>query len=156
MSKRATGSSILTANRLSDGSVVFLDFEGAWNESIDIALVARTTPEVAELEARGAFDAAQNIVVEPYLVEVREAEGRLVPIRQRERVRAGGPSILDDVPGYVSPSPRASLTSPPAASARGEGWGEGRPQLPSEPVAAPHPDPLPMKNGEREAVVQAA
>ena len=104
MSKRATGSSILTANRLSDGSVVFLDFEGAWNESIDIALVARTTPEVAELEARGAFDAAQNIVVEPYLVEVREAEGRLVPIRQRERVRAGGPSILDDVPGYVAPA----------------------------------------------------
>lgn len=112
MSKRAIGSSILTANRLSDGRAVFLDFEGAWNESIDIALVARIAQEVAELESRGAFDAALNLVVEPYLVEVREAEGRLVPIRQRERVRAGGPSILDDVPGYVSPA------------------------------AAPHPDPL--------------
>ena len=104
MSKRAIGSSILTANRLSDGSVVFLDFEGAWNESIDIALVARTTPEVAELESRGAFDATLNIVVEPYLVEVRESEGRLVPIRQRERVRAAGPSMLGDVPGYVAPA----------------------------------------------------
>ncbi len=104
MSKRAIGSSILTANRLSDGRSVFLDFEGAWNESIDIALVARTTQEVAELESRGAFDAGHNLVVDPYLVEVREAEGRLIPTRQRERVRAGGPSILDDVPGYVAPA----------------------------------------------------
>jgi hypothetical protein len=126
MSKRLIGSSVLTANRLSDGQVVFLDFEGAWGESIDIALAARTTQEIAELEARGAFDAAQNIVVEPYLVEVREAEGCLVPVRQRERVRAGGPSMLDAVPGYVAPG------------------------------AAPHPDPLPMKNGEREAAVRAA
>jgi hypothetical protein len=126
MSKRATGSSILTANRLSDGSVVFLDFEGAWHESIDIALVARTTQELAELEARGAFDAAQDLVVEPYLVEVRETEGRLVPIRQRERVRAGGPSILDDVPGYVAPS-----------------------------VFGAAPLPLPTKTGERATVVQA-
>jgi hypothetical protein len=126
MSKRPTGSSVLTANRLSDGQVVFLDFEGAWGESIDIALAARTTQEIAELEARGAFDAAQNLIVEPYLVEVREAEGCLVPVRQRERVRAGGPSMLDDVPGYVAPG------------------------------AAPHPDPLSMNSGEREAVVQAA
>jgi hypothetical protein len=104
MSKRTNGSSVLTANRLSDGRAVFLDFEGAWGESIDIALAARTTQEIAELEARGAFDAAQNLVVEPYLVEVRETEGRLVPVRQRERVRAGGPSILDDVPGYLAPA----------------------------------------------------
>jgi hypothetical protein len=103
MSKRSTGSSILTANRLSDGRAVFLDFEGAWNESIDVALVARTSQELTELEARGAFDAAQNLVVEPYLVEVRETDGCLVPVRQRERVRAGGPSILNDVPGYAAP-----------------------------------------------------
>ena len=104
MSKRANASSILTANRLSDGRAVFLDFEGAWGESIDIAVVGRTVEEVAQLEARGSFDSAQNLVVEPYLVEVREAEGRLVPIRQRERVRAAGPSMLDDVPGYVAPA----------------------------------------------------
>jgi hypothetical protein len=104
MSKRANGYSILTANRLSDGRVVFLDFEGGWHERIDVALVARTTEEAAELETRGAVDVAQNLIVEPYLVEVREAEGQLLPIRQRERVRAGGPSVLDDVPGYVSPT----------------------------------------------------
>ena len=55
------------------------------------------------LEDRGAYDAAHNLVVEPYLVEIREVAGRIEPIRYRERVRAGGPTILDDVPGYVSP-----------------------------------------------------
>ena len=118
MSKRSIGSSILTANRLSDGRAVFLDFEGAWNESIDIAVVARTVEEVAQLEARGGFDAAQNLIVEPYLVEVREAHGRLLPVRQRERVRAGGPSILDDVPGYVAPDSANHSSSLPACEER--------------------------------------
>jgi hypothetical protein len=118
MSKRSIGSSILTANRLSDGRAVFLDFEGAWNESIDIAVVARTVEEVAQLEARGGFDAAHNLIVEPYLVEVREAGGRLLPVRQRERVRAGGPSILDDVPGYVAPGATHHPGSLPASEER--------------------------------------
>src|SRR5262245_4010806 len=39
----------------------------------------------------------------------------------------------------------------PSPRWRGEGWGEGQKQTPHvEHVAAPHPDPLPMKNGERE------
>jgi error-prone DNA polymerase len=51
----------------------------------------------------------------------------------------------------VTPSPRATLTSPPAPSARGEGLGEGQPHTPSsEPRAAPHPNPLPA-SGERES-----
>lgn len=94
---------VLTANRLGDGIVVFLDFEGAWSERLDEAIVARSPDEVKALEDRGAYDAARNLVVEPYLVEVREDGGRLVPLRTRERVRALGPSILDDVPGYVAP-----------------------------------------------------
>jgi hypothetical protein len=123
--------SVLTANRLGDGIVVFLDFEGAWNENLAEAVVARSPDEVKALEDRGAYDAARNIVVEPYLVEVREAAGRLTPIRHRERVRAAGPSILDDVPGYspALPSPRFS---------RGEGQGEGQSQAP-EQASAPQP-----------------
>jgi Protein of unknown function (DUF2849) len=130
--------SVLTANRLGDGIVVFLDFEGAWSERLDEAIVARSPDEVKALEDRGAYDAAHNLVVEPYLVEVREDGGRLVPLRTRERVRALGPSILDDVPGYVPPSPRL----------RGEGRGEGQRQTPAQ-ASAPHPEPLPVMNGER-------
>ena len=95
--------SVLTANRLGDGIVVFLDFEGAWSEKIAEALAARSPDEVRQLQDRGAHDAAHNLVVEPYLMEVREAGGSLIPIRYRERVRVSGPTILDDVPGYVEP-----------------------------------------------------
>ena len=104
MSKNAPQRSILTANRLGDGAVIFLDFEGAWSEAIDEALVALSPDEVRALEDRGAYDSAHNLVVEPYLVEIREVAGRIEPVRYRERVRAGGPTILDDVPGYVSPA----------------------------------------------------
>ena len=68
-------------------------------------------------EDRGAYDAARNLVVEPYLVEVREADGSLTPIRYRERVRVAGPSILDDVPGYSLPLPLAGRGSATNAGA---------------------------------------
>jgi hypothetical protein len=140
--------SVLTANRLGDGIVVFLDFEGAWSENIAEALAARSPDEVRQLQDRGTHDAAHNLVVEPYLIEVREAGGSLVPIRYRERVRVAGPTILDDVPGYVEPS------SPSARSSRAEDRGEGQ----RHPAArVPHPNPSPVRNdGEREHLVEAA
>jgi hypothetical protein len=98
--------SVLTGNRLSDGIVVFLDFEGAWSETLAEAVVARSPDEVRALKDRGAYDAARNVVVEPCLIEVRETAGGLLPIRYRERVRATGPSVLDDVPGYRKPASR--------------------------------------------------
>jgi len=104
MSKKAASLSVLTANRLSDGVAVFLDFEGAWSTIFAEATVASSPDEVRALEDRGSYDAQRNIIVEPYLVEVREISGVLVPVRQRERVRAAGPSILGDVPGYVAPA----------------------------------------------------
>jgi hypothetical protein len=129
MSKSAPTVSILTANRLSDGAVVFLDFDGVWAETFKGAVVARTPDEVRALESRGAFDAARNIVVEPYLIEMHDVGGSLVPVRFRERVRLAGPSILDDVPGYVAstlPSPRS----------RGESQGEGPPHTAVQAEAA--------------------
>ncbi len=155
MSKRTPAASVLTANRLHDGIVVFLGSDGAWVEEIDGAAVARSSEEARELQVHGARDSARNLVVEPYLAEVREIGGRLLPVRQRERMRVDGPSILDDVPGY-SPSPRATPTLPRAPTARGEGRGEGRGQAPTSAiVAAPHPSPLPA-SGEREPGAEAA
>ena len=103
MSKSAPTASVLTANRLGDGVVVFLDFQGAWSEVLAAAAVARTPDEVRALQDRGAHDASRNLVVEPAIVEVRETTSGLVPVRYRERVRAAGPTILANVPGYVAP-----------------------------------------------------
>ena len=149
MSKATPQISVLTANRLTDGVVVFLGNNGDWIEGIGHAVVARSPEEARALEAQGARDTARNVVVDAYLVEVREAADGLVPIRTRERVRVAGPSILGDVPGY-SPSPHRS-------SRWGEGRGERQRQTQaSEQGAAPHPNPLPVKNGERESRASAA
>ena len=104
MSKNAAKHSVLTANRLGDGTIVYLDFEGAWSENIAEAAVANSPDEERALEDRCAYDSAHNLVVEPYLIEVRQITGRIEPIRYRERVRAGGPTILGDGPGYLAPA----------------------------------------------------
>ncbi len=149
MSKNASATSVLTANRLGDGAVVFLDFEGVWVEDVRSAAVARSPDESRALEERGAYDAARNLVVEPYLVEMHESGGNFVPVRFRERVRVAGPSILAHVPGYTAPIP-----SP--RSSRGEGQGEGQPH-PAAPASAPNPLSLPA-SGETEPqdLVEAA
>lgn len=124
MSKQPPRISVLTANRLSDGIVVFLNGRGAWSESVGTAAVARSPQEASALEARGAQDAERNLVVDPYLVEMREVAGRLEPIRTREQVRIGGPSIINDVPGYTPPAPARSAapaSTQPRAPAAAEG-----------------------------------
>jgi Protein of unknown function (DUF2849) len=129
VSKRAPDIAVLTANRLHDGIVVYLAADGRWVESIEAAVVAHSAEEAHALQQQGARDSAANLVVEPYLAEVAEASGRRLPARMRERVRVEGPSILDDVPGYV-PSPRATPTAPQPPTARGEGRDEGQRHTP--------------------------
>jgi len=132
--------SVLTANRLGDGIVVFLDFEGAWSERLAEAVVARSPDEVRALQDRGTYDAARNLVVEPYLVEVREAAGGLVPIRYRERVRVAGPSILDDVPGYVAPEAVLRQAQHEVGERGGDTHRAQRTHFRVEPQAQPRPE----------------
>jgi Protein of unknown function (DUF2849) len=108
MSKSSGQVQVLTANRLRDGAVVFLNFDGDWIASLTGVVIARSPDEARGLEARGQFDAGRNLVVDPYLVDMREVAGALLPLRQRERVRLEGPSILDDVPGYLAPAALAA------------------------------------------------
>jgi Protein of unknown function (DUF2849) len=88
MSKIASARCVLAANRLSDGVEVFLDFEGAWNENIREAVVAHSPDEGRALENRGAYDASHNLVVEPRLIEVREAGGTLIFLSEYQLRRA--------------------------------------------------------------------
>jgi hypothetical protein len=140
MSKRSPQVSVLTANRLADGSVVFLAADGNWVESIGRAAIAQTAEEAGALQARGAQDAAANLVVEPYLAAIAETGVRLSPARMRERVRVEGPSVLADVPGYVAPgrraSPRATPTSRGTPTAQGEDRSDGQAQAPAASIAA--------------------
>jgi len=84
---------MITANRLSDGAVVFLASGGRWVERFDAGRVANNATEAAALQqiADAAVTCAE--VVAPYLIDVGEIGGRLQPSRYRERIRADGPSV---------------------------------------------------------------
>jgi Protein of unknown function (DUF2849) len=131
MSKQSMQVQILTANRLLDGAVVFLNFDGDWVQSLAGVVIARAPDEARNLAARGLYDAGRNLVVEPYLVDVREVAGALLPLRQRERVRLSGPSIAADVPGYLEPT----MSAPPGLERGPPQHGEAG--NPTQPRAEP-------------------
>lgn len=84
---------IITANRLIDGVVVFL---GAGNEWIRDAASAAVFGDGAELDAALAFgeeQVAARQILDPYAVDVTIEDGKPVPSRMRERIRAVGPSV---------------------------------------------------------------
>jgi hypothetical protein len=80
---------VLTANRLSDGVVVYLAKDGGWTR--DFADAARLDPDAAA-DAIGRAQALPRVLVGPYLVEV---EGETVERRERlrEAIRAKGPTV---------------------------------------------------------------
>lgn len=82
---------LITANRLSDGQVIFLTSNG-WSRSISEAF--RFTDETGRETAmdRANDDVAANEIVDPYEIDI-ELEGEsAVPVRLRERIRALGPT----------------------------------------------------------------
>lgn len=106
---------VMTANKLSDGIVVFLDYDGTWTRHIDDARVAEREEDFADMQAEAA---ESTEVVDPYLidVEVRSAEGSsrfIKPTQYRERIRAFGPSThpafaKKPVPDHFDPRADAS------------------------------------------------
>ena len=80
----------LTANRLTDGDVVFWS-DGRWVERFaDAQLWADDDPAALEAEGRGKAQA--TVVVDAYLIDVTEAPGGWAPVSYRERLRALGPT----------------------------------------------------------------
>lgn len=90
---------VLTGNRLTDGIAVWLNAAGEWTEKLQDALVARHPEAVKSLEDIGKRDFALNLVLDVNLIDVVEVDGRLRPLRLRERIRAEGPT-MEYAPGY--------------------------------------------------------
>ena len=88
---------VLTANRLKDGEVVYLDADGGWVESLQ---AAHLLPSVAEGEAALAkgLEAERDLkVVHAYLFDVTGQGTALKPVKMREIIRAAGPTIRLDL-----------------------------------------------------------
>ncbi len=84
---------VVTASRLTDGVVVFLDPDGRWSERLDRAkLFADKVESAAGLESGKAAEAA-SLVVDVYAIDVTTQAGFVVPTKLREAIRARGPTI---------------------------------------------------------------
>jgi len=84
---------ILTANRLTDGCVVWYAGDAGWVEDVAQALVARDGDDKTRLEMQAQQAVAANLVVEAALIDVADEAGGLHALRLRERIRTKGPSI---------------------------------------------------------------
>lgn len=87
----------LTANNLLDGEAVWLGKNGHWVKSVSAAKAFHTQEERQLAENAAARADEENLVVEPYEIEVRLEDGAPVPLKFRERIRAQGPTIRLDL-----------------------------------------------------------
>ncbi|MDJ0512487.1 MAG: DUF2849 domain-containing protein [Methyloceanibacter sp.] len=87
--------SVVTANRLNDGIVVYLAPDGTWTEDIVAAARAESEDEVKALEATAAEAVRERLVISvyPMPIEVKE-DGAVDPISVRERIRASHRTTL--------------------------------------------------------------
>ena len=86
--------SVVTANRLIDGIVVYLASDGGWTEEIGRARLAETEDEVKAIEAEAARDVAARKVVAVYPMDVAVRDGTVDPLSVRERIRAAHRTTL--------------------------------------------------------------
>ncbi len=99
---------VITANRLTDGVVVFQTADGGWSEDFNRAAVLPDPGATAGALQRAKQDEASNIVVDPYSVTVEERNGHFVPKALREAIRAAGPTNRRDLGKQASGlAPRA-------------------------------------------------
>ena len=82
----------ITANRLSDGLVVYFTRLGGWSERLSDARATRDEAEAARLLEESEKTALLD-VVGPYVIELERQDGIARPVRYRESIRAAGPSV---------------------------------------------------------------
>lgn len=87
---------ILTANRLLDGEVVYLAADGVWVEELRGAGVLATKAQGEAALASGLKAELNQEIVHAYLFDVIDAE-TLKPVKQREIIRAAGPTVRRDL-----------------------------------------------------------
>jgi hypothetical protein len=98
------GLSVVTANRLLDGRIVWLDLQGAWQLSIRNAATFPNDSMPERLATQTARAAADE-VVGVYGVQVVLSSSGPEPLTTRERIRAFGPSVHETfTPAWQPPA----------------------------------------------------
>lgn len=87
---------MLTANRLVDGDVLYWK-AGNWVLSLKDGDIF-SAPEAADAAlAEAQKYVAENKVVNPYLFDVRPGKDGPKPVKEREIIRAAGPTVRQDL-----------------------------------------------------------
>jgi len=95
---RFTGPMVVTANRLSDGVVIYFTHDGGWSTALNSAAIVATSEEASQRLSRALRD--EQHAVGAYLAPVTMAAGqRVTPGNLRERIRHDGPTIT--LPGVI-------------------------------------------------------
>ena len=87
---------IVTANRLDDGLVVYLNGAG-WSECIEDARIAGDDAAADGLLAQAEGPGQEIRVIGPYLIEVARGDAAPRPVSYREAIRAQGPTVRPDL-----------------------------------------------------------
>jgi hypothetical protein len=91
---------VITANRLTDGRVVYLDGAGGWTVALNAARLLDADDLAAAALADGQAAVERQEIVDPYTVVVVEGQDGWAPRSLRERIRAYGPTgVAADVAG---------------------------------------------------------
>ena len=85
---------VVTANRLTDGIVVYLAPDGGWIEDIAHARFAASEDETQVLERIGEQAVKDRIVVAMYAMPVEIKDGAVDPLSVREKIRASHRTTL--------------------------------------------------------------
>jgi hypothetical protein len=85
---------VITANRLTDGVVVYLAAGGQWIEDIAKARMADTEEETKALEAEAEEAVRERRVVSAYPMPIAVRDGAVDPLSVRERIRAAHRTTL--------------------------------------------------------------
>ncbi len=88
---KITGPSVVTANRTSDGVVIWRTAAKGWSTDIADSAVVRTADDARALLAESIEDDLGAIG--PYIAPVELKDGKVVPGNLRERIRVKGLTI---------------------------------------------------------------
>jgi len=93
---RVHGPVVVTANRLTDGVVVYRAAPGGWTTQIEAAAVVSNAEDARRLLAAANSEGLD--AVGPYVAPVQIDGGHIKPGNLRERIRVAGPTF--ELPGH--------------------------------------------------------
>lgn len=87
---------VVSANRLTDGAVVFLGAQDRWVELLPDAEIFEGESAIAAAFERAKAAEAGNFVLECEAFEVKGRGASVTAVRLRDAIRAAGPSVHRD------------------------------------------------------------